>query len=241
MKHALTWPLAMDFNNAPNGEGREKHHIAAIKAAQVAGVKHIYYTSLAFGSNSKSGVMRAHLRTEAFLRSLKDIKYTIIREGLYNESWPLYLGYYDLNKDDRNEIILAGDGPVSWTSISDLGLGTALVIAENSEKYAGQTFYLSSEESARLEEIAQLVSTVKGKEIVPMIVSPEQYVEYYRQRGREKSSVEWWSSSYAALKADECHIQESMLNTLLASRGRKAKPIEQTVKEMLSMKKSDVA
>jgi hypothetical protein len=64
----------------------------AIDAARRAGVKHIYYTSLAFGSPSKAGVMRAHLRTEAYLATLSDLKVTVIREGLYNESWPLYLG-----------------------------------------------------------------------------------------------------------------------------------------------------
>ena len=51
------------------------------KAAQKAGVEHIYYTSLAFGPESNAGVMRAHLRTEAFLKGLGDIKFTIIREG----------------------------------------------------------------------------------------------------------------------------------------------------------------
>jgi len=44
--------IEMDSNDAPPGEGREKHHIAAIKAAQEADVEHVYCTSLAFASDS---------------------------------------------------------------------------------------------------------------------------------------------------------------------------------------------
>lgn len=76
----------MDFNNASRENGQGKHHFAAIHAAVTAGVGHIYYTSLAFGNRSQAGVMQAHLRTEAYLKSLKGVKYTVIREELYNES-----------------------------------------------------------------------------------------------------------------------------------------------------------
>ena len=87
--------ISLDFDNAPSGQGREKHHMAAVNAAKEAGVKQIIYTSLAFGGNSGAGVMRAHLRTEAYLKGLEEkgvVKVTVIREGLYNSSWPLYLG-----------------------------------------------------------------------------------------------------------------------------------------------------
>lgn len=53
--------ISMDFNNTSHGNGREKHHFAAIDAALNVGVKHIYYTSLVFGSNSGAGVMQPHL------------------------------------------------------------------------------------------------------------------------------------------------------------------------------------
>lgn len=108
--------IALDFNDAPLGEGREKHHFAAIDAARKAGVKHVVYTSLAFGSASEAGVMRAHSRTERYLRELEMegvMDVTIIREGLYNSSWPLYLGYFDVGRDERDEIVVAGDGRVS--------------------------------------------------------------------------------------------------------------------------------
>ncbi|KAI1506179.1 hypothetical protein F5X99DRAFT_404226, partial [Biscogniauxia marginata] len=40
--------IELDFNDAPPGRGREAHHEVAIDAAVAAGVRHIYYSSLAF-------------------------------------------------------------------------------------------------------------------------------------------------------------------------------------------------
>ncbi|TVY55660.1 Quinone oxidoreductase 2 [Lachnellula cervina] len=229
--------IALDFNDAPEGKGREGAHIAVIDAAVEAGVSHVYYTSLAFGPRSKAGVMRAHLRTERYLRGLEEggrVKVTVIREGLYSESWPLYLGYFDVGGDERDEIVVAGDGKVCWTAIKDLGLGTALVLVDGSARWEGKTFYLSgAPEMARsLGEIADLVGRARGREVRVKVVGREEYVEYYVGRGKERSAVEWWSSSYQAMEEGECEIRDGTLGELLASRGVTLKPVEETVKEM---------
>src|ERR1700753_3777524 len=39
-----------DFFDAPLGQGREADHFVALEAAKKAGVKHVYYTSLAFAN-----------------------------------------------------------------------------------------------------------------------------------------------------------------------------------------------
>ncbi|KAB8294962.1 hypothetical protein EYC80_006915 [Monilinia laxa] len=140
----------LDNNNAPYGQGREKHHFAAIDAAMKAGVKHIVYASLAFGLDSKAGVMRAHLRTEEYLRGLADIKWTILREGLYQESWPLYLGLFETVGDEREEVVVAGDGGLSWVALSDLGVANALVLADSTGKYDGKLFYLSPKKDSHV-------------------------------------------------------------------------------------------
>ena len=73
---------------------RVRNHINAIDAAKRVGITHIYYTSLAFASDSVAAVMQAHLDTEKYLKE-SGVTYTIIREGIYSESWPLYLGFFD--------------------------------------------------------------------------------------------------------------------------------------------------
>ena len=226
--------ISLDFHNAPPGQGREQHHINAIRASEKAGVEYIYYTSLAFGPKSNAGVMQAHLRTEAFLKDLSNIKATIIREGLYNESWPLYFGYYDLENDERSFITVAGDGPISWTSIADLATATALILTDPSTRHTGKTLYLSSLSTHTLKDIAAIVSKIKRRDIRLQIVSRDEYVDYYARMGRNRASVEWWSTTYAALEENECCIDNTTLQDLLSSRGMKPKPVEETIKEMLA-------
>ena len=230
--------ISMDFNNAPHGQGREKHHFAAIDAAVKAGVEHIYYTSLAFGNPSKAGVMQAHIRTEAYLKKMKEEKgvdFTVLREGLYNESWPLYFGHYDVQNDDRTIVPVGGDSKISWTSIADLGLANALVIMGPSEEWIGKTVYLcNTKEPRTIKEIAAMVSKAKGKDIQLKVVSREEHEHYYvQERNMDKPMIEWWASTYDALRDEECLIKDDTFNKLLASKGRTPKRVEDTVSEMI--------
>ncbi|KAF2036235.1 NAD(P)-binding protein [Setomelanomma holmii] len=230
--------IELDYNDAPLWSGREKHHRAAIDAAVAVGVQHIYYTSLAFGNPSKAGVMRAHVRTEKYLRELEEqgkIRVTVLREGLYNESWPLYFGYYfGLKSDARKEVVVAGDGRISWTSIPDMAFATAKILSEGSEKWAGWTVYLSQKKTWSLEDIVRIVGEVRGEEIGLKVVGRKEYEEFYvKEKGMEKASVEWWSSTYDALKDGECAIDDSTLEDILKEAGRTPKPLEDTIGEML--------
>ncbi|KAF2712571.1 NAD(P)-binding protein [Pleomassaria siparia CBS 279.74] len=227
--------ISMDYNDAPLWRGREVHHRAAIDAAVKVGVKHIYYTSLAFANPSKAGVMRAHIRTEAYLASLKDVQWTVIREGLYNESWPLYFGYYfGLKSDKRKEIMVAGDGPLSWTSIADLAFGTAKVLAAPSEAWAGKTFYLSQNKTSTLADIARIVSKVRENNVELKVVSKKEHEKFYVEtRGMDRPAVEWWSSTYEAVEDGECDIKDTTLEIMLKEASRTPKPLEETISEML--------
>ena len=64
-------------------ELRVQHHKNAIDAAKRAGVKHVYYTSLAFASDSVAFLMQAHLDTERYLKA-SGLTYTILTEGIYS-------------------------------------------------------------------------------------------------------------------------------------------------------------
>jgi uncharacterized protein YbjT (DUF2867 family) len=230
--------IAMDYNDAPLWQGREKHHRAAVDAATKVGVQHIYYTSLGFAIPSKASVMRAHERTEKYLKGLEaegKAKVTIIREGLYNESWPLYFGYYfGLKEETRKEVLVAGDGQISWTSIPDMAFATAKVLSAPSDKWAGKTFYLSQKKTWSLEDIAGIVSRVRGEEIKLKVVSRKEYEDFYvNEKGMEKPSVEWWSSTYDALKDGECAIDDDTLETILKDAGRSPEALEHTIEDML--------
>lgn len=227
--------IEMDFNDAPPGTGRERAHITAIEAAKAAGVAHIYYSSLAFASPSHSGVMRAHIRTEKYLSEMSGCRYTVLREGLYNESWPLYLGYYDVKHDQREEVPIGGDGLISWTAISDLGLASALILTSPSADYAGKTLYLSATKAPKsLEDVAAIVAAVKGKQVRTKVVSRGDHEKYYiEERKMPEDAVKWWSTTYDSLRDQECHIHDTTLETLLSAKGREPISIETTIRDMI--------
>jgi hypothetical protein len=78
----------------------------AINKAIKAGVRHIFYLSLAFaGDGNPTSVMQvmvAHLLTKQYLAQVQQknpttFSYTAMREGLYLESYPIYTTFFDIN------------------------------------------------------------------------------------------------------------------------------------------------
>lgn len=225
--------IELDFGQAKHGIGRDGQHTAAIDAAVNAGVQHIIYTSLAFATPSKAGVMAAHLRTEAYLShcaAQRELTFTSLREGLYNESWPLYLGHYKKApaEEKRKDIVVAGDGPVAWTSIADLGLATAIVCMDKSDAYRNKTLFLSQRRTVTLGAIAEML----GKRLA--VVSPDEYIRYYRdEAGMGEPMLRWWVSTYPSVAAGHCDVgAQSPLEDLLATKGRIPLTIEETVRQM---------
>ncbi|KAI0205714.1 hypothetical protein F4808DRAFT_409990 [Astrocystis sublimbata] len=248
---ALDFGVAMDYDGTAESEkkrGRESHHKNAIDAAVKAGVKWITYSSLAFGYSASAGatnasraaVMRAHLRTEAYLRSVTEThrtKVTILREGLYSESWPLYLGYFDVANalEEWDVVPLAGDGRISWTAIHDLGVASAIVLSGDEAEFAGKLFYLSTRPAiARtVGDIARIVGKARWRDIQVKTVGRKEHERYYvEERGKPPAAVEWWASTYEALEDGECLVDDEMLEKLLGRVGLKPVPIEETIAAM---------
>jgi len=162
------------------------------------------------------------------------VKVTVVKEGLCSGPWPLYFGYCDPKGDEREEVVVAGNGPVSWTGLGDLGLGTALVVAEGSARYVGRTFYLAGGETHSLEDVAGMVSKARGKGVRLKVVRREEYCPFYEEEmGRDKEEVKWWSSTCASLTNGDCMIEDRTLEELLKGRRVRLKGFEETVKEML--------
>lgn len=126
-------------------EERVQMHKNAFDAAKRAKVKHVFYTSLAFDPAGGAAVMRAHRDSEAYLKE-SGLCYTIIREGIYSESWPLYFGRSNIilyfvfklltksigffqPESSESDVYVPGDGGIAWVNREDLGQGTAKLLA----------------------------------------------------------------------------------------------------------------
>jgi len=226
--------IKRDFNNPEVGKGREEQHTRIIRAARAAGVRHIYYTSLALNNNASAGLVQAHCRTERYLALLTDTSWTIIREGLFSETWPMYLGDYNIHWETRQQIVVAGDGPISFASVEDLGLATAMIVTDMISKYQGVVVTLSGNETVTLQDIVKLVQRHRQGPLELRVVQREVYEQYYiQERGLDPGLVRWWSTIYDALKENSAMGNGYVIEKMLGKYGRKPKPLRETIKEML--------
>ncbi|KAI9849509.1 MAG: hypothetical protein M1837_004129 [Sclerophora amabilis] len=218
---------------------RVEAHKNAIDAAKAAGIQHIYYTSLAFASDSSAAVMRAHLDTEAYLKQTQ-VRYTIIREGIYNESYPLYLGYFNpskANEDGDRKVIVAGDGGIAWVARDDLGEGTArIMLAQDDADFKDETVVLSGDSAITLKDLAAMITTIMGWD-APLQTEETSVEEYIRHhsKGQDADVVKPWSTTYPALRRGELAKVDPLLQKLLP---RKLKTMEETLREALQDVKS---
>lgn len=227
-------------------------HKNAIDAALAVGVQHIYYTSLAFGDESNAVVKQAHIDTEKYLREVcagnqgsRQIHYTIIKEGIYSESFPLYLGYFDRMKAEQERVICVpstGAPGISWVARDELSEGTARILTSKTDpegkSWTDRSVLLSGSEAVTLQSLADMITVILGWQEKPLKVEgvgAEAFVDYHANAGSGPKSREYvtmWSTSYPSIESGELAVVDPLLQNLL---GRALKPVKETVKEILQV------
>ena len=97
--------------------------------------------------------------------------------------------------------------------------------------YENQTLLLSGDRSISLSELAQILSGVLpgDRNVAVKVVSEDDYVE--RNIGKQPETLlRPWATTYLALRRGELGSVNTLLESLL---GRKLRPIEITLEEML--------
>ncbi|KAI0669453.1 NmrA-like family protein [Trametes maxima] len=225
---------------------RVAHHRNAIDAARRAGVRHVYYTSLAFAvavaDHEDAGadedaveraplVMRAHIDTERYLRA-SGLTHTILREGVYSESFAIYLGFFDPT-DGRDAVVIPhGDGAIRWTSREDLGEATARIMVQGG--YENETRTLVGPRSLTLHDVARQVSSLLGRSVHLTVGTEDDFVRenaaVQGDRGGE-DALRKWATTYEALGRGELDVPpDPLLQDVL---GRKPRAFEDTLREVL--------
>lgn len=239
---------------------RFNFHKAGIDAAIDAGVKHIYYTSLAYnGEPSVCPIMWAHADTEKYLKERGEtagIKYTLIREGLYNEAFPHNCGLLDIQKvladpEQDREIIIhrSGDALVSYASIADLAEATGRIIAHEGPDYNNRLVLLSGPKGYSIKDVARIISSTLSLDPPLRIksVTREEYVNHhlvnsqpslawmiYPPGSDQKIFLENLAGAAKAEENGEAAATGELLGKVL---GRKPTNMEETVPTILSMLK----
>ena len=222
---------------------RWEYHRNAIDAADAAGIETVIYSSLMFGGEdgmkSVAVVQQAHIRTVEFLQ-ISEMKYVIIREGIYAESWWLYAGFQPRDGYEKvdgggvQEInwVIPNDGPVAWVSWDELGKGTARILADY-QKYEGQTLSLTGSETRTIRDLAKLVQRETGRKINVKVVGQEEAAKYQKDRQAVPEASFWvidaWATFHDALAAGETSIIDPLLEQLI---GRKPRTVEEMAPQL---------
>ncbi|KAE8365042.1 hypothetical protein BDV27DRAFT_171854 [Aspergillus caelatus] len=168
---------------------RGQQHASVIEAAKKAGVKHIWYTSLAFGGfqdTSKAPVMQDHLLTERLLKE-SGLTYTSIREGAYAECFTVFL---DWDPERSGTITLPADGEVAFTSRAELGEATARIMIRGG--YVNQIVLFTAGETITAREIVDILNETTGRQIKLDLVPREEYLRTWMvdPRGKPREHFE---------------------------------------------------
>ncbi|TEY74365.1 hypothetical protein BOTCAL_0073g00030 [Botryotinia calthae] len=231
-------------------EHRVERHQTAINHALRGGVKYIFYGSLGFAGKESSQesvahVMQAHLDTEKYLenctRTNHGFAYTVVREGLYSESYPLYTAFFD-PKNPVDEIRIPHDGSapgIAWVKREELGEGTAELMARFVKNPAGfqyrfQTVLLSGAKVLTLQETVQILGKLAKKEVRIRQVSEEEFVKQpqvppnFFYHNIDHSLV--WTTTFEAYRRGEAAYVSPLLGELL---GREPEDFEITIASYL--------
>lgn len=147
--------------------------------------------------------MLPHLDTEAYLVELAredpSFSYTIVRIGVYSESYPIYTASFDINAppspsdgnnhgndDGRDTIRIPHDGAgpgISWAKRSELGEAVAKLMVQYVEHPNPETFewrnkmmVLGGPKEYSLKETVDVLSDVVGRELRITEIPVDEYV-----------------------------------------------------------------
>lgn len=208
-------------------------HKYAIDAAIRSGVTHIFYSSLGFAGNSTDSlavVMQAHLDTERYLAELAaeipSFTYTVIRQGLYTESYGLYLAFLDLNNPLAElKIPHDGKGPgISWVKRDELGEATAHLLADHAKDptvfpHVNATLLLSGPRDVSIRESVESISRIVGKEIKIRECSVDEWASQDSVKGASRylagNMAKPWATVYDALRRGEGAVVTDHLRKLI--------------------------
>lgn len=167
-----------------------------VDAAVDAGVQHIIYTSfMGAAPDAVFTLARDHWDTEEYIKS-KGLKYTFLRDCLYQDVLPSFVG--------RDGVVRgpAGSGRLAAVARADVARAAARILVDP-VPHANKAYTLTGPQSLTFEEIAQVLTRVTGSTVSYHNETVEEAVESRRGSGVERWQIEAWVSTYTAVAAGE--------------------------------------
>jgi NAD(P)H dehydrogenase (quinone) len=192
-------------------------HAAAIDAARAAGAERILYTShQAASADSLFAPMPDHAATERYLAET-GTPFTALRNGFYASTVPLLLG----RALETGELVAPADGPVSWTTHTDLAEAAAIILTDEG-RFDGATPPLTAPDALDLKDIAGILTEVTGRAIHRVVADDDEWTAGLIGHGVPAGQANMLLGMFHASRRGEFATTGSTLENLL---GRAATPV----------------
>lgn len=141
-----------------------------------------------------------------------DINFTSIREGLYTDAFPVFMGWYP----STSTVYLPSDGPIAFTLRSELGEANARLMIQGG--HDREIVLLTAQQTITFSEIVDLINETTGRDVQFKLVSPEEFVrlkaaddEGGKPEGFFQALLSWYES---ISKGETCTIDPLMVEVL---------------------------
>ncbi len=167
---------------------RQKQHLAAVEAAQAAGVAHVVYTSMPAPETSAVLFAPDHLNTEKALAASSLQGWTVLRHNWYFENL-----FFSLPQalQSGTQYTAAAQGKIAHIARDDLAHADAAALINATGK---KTYTLSGAEVFTTDDIAKLVSSVTGKSLNVVHVPVEGLVQGMLSAGLPEGMARMFAS-----------------------------------------------
>jgi len=196
---------------------RTQQHEYVMKAINASDVKHVVYTSFVNKENSGPSpiafITDAHIKTEQWLKE-SGKKYTVLRNNLYLEYVPVYIGEKVL---ETGVFFPAGEGKTAGATREEMAEVAANVLI-SPDKHENRAYNISNNESFTYAEVAETIASVSGKPVSYYSPSQEEYKQMLAGAGVPEGFITLLAAFGEAIKRNEFDTPGTDLETLL---GRK--------------------
>lgn len=210
---------------------RGQQYENAVKAAKQAGVKHILYTSFERKNDTETSpsyfLTKSHIDTENLIKA-SGLTYTFFRNNLYPDALPMLFGEQVL---ETGIFLPAGDTKSAFALRNDMTEATANVLT--SQGHENKVYSLNNTENVSLQEIAQDLSEIVGKQINYASPSQDIYVETLTGAGVPAEYIGMFAGFAEAIKQGEFSAEKTDLENLF---GRKPTTTKAFLKEVYTSK-----
>ncbi len=211
-----------------DNETRIRQHLAAVSAAERAGVGFIAYTSATNAEESSLFLVPVHRETEEAIRKT-GIPYSFLRNNWYIEN---EIGTIQGVLAGAPLVTSAGVGKVGWASRGDYAQAAAKVLAGNGHE---NTVYELSGSLITHEDLAAVLSKVLDREVPIQQVDDETYAKIMAGAGVPEQVVPILVAIQSAIRDGVLEIESNDLPKLL---GRPVTPLSEAIEVLVSGLKS---